>query len=107
MSLLLIPLNDENKPAAKFMDENLLNQVLKHDIYAENIETILQSDIYKMFIEKYSPQELKEIFEEFISDDLNEVKYVNTKLIKSMVDSFTITNEQFIENNYLAKINVS
>ena len=42
-----------------------------------------------------------------ISDDLNEVKYVNTKLIKSMVDSFTITDEQFIENNYLAKINVS
>ena len=28
-------------------------------------------------------------------------------IIKSMVDSFTITNEQFIENNYLAKINVS
>ena len=42
-----------------------------------------------------------------ISDDLNEVKYVNTKLIKSMVDSFTIIDEQFIENNYLAKINVS
>ncbi len=42
-----------------------------------------------------------------ISDDLNEVKNVNTMLIKSMVDSFTITNEQFIENNYLAKINVS
>ncbi len=42
-----------------------------------------------------------------ISDDLNEVKYVNTKLVKSMVDSFTITDEQFIENNYLAKINVS
>ena len=42
-----------------------------------------------------------------ISDDLNEVKYVNTKLIKSMVDSFTITDEQFIENSYLAKINVS
>ena len=42
-----------------------------------------------------------------ISDDLNEVKNVNTLLIKSMVDSFTITDEQFIENNYLAKINVS
>ena len=42
-----------------------------------------------------------------ISDDLNEVKNVNTMLIKSMVDSFTITDEQFIENNYLAKINVS
>ena len=42
-----------------------------------------------------------------ISDDLSEVKNVNTMLIKSMVDSFTITNEQFIENNYLAKINVS
>ncbi len=42
-----------------------------------------------------------------ISDDLNEIKNVNTMLIKSMVDSFTITDEQFIENNYLAKINVS
>ena len=42
-----------------------------------------------------------------ISDDLNEVKNVNTMLIKSMVDSFIITDEQFIENNYLAKINVS
>ncbi len=42
-----------------------------------------------------------------ISDDLNEIKNVNTLLIKSMVDSFTITDEQFIENNYLAKINVS
>ena len=42
-----------------------------------------------------------------ISDDLNEVKNINTLLIKSMVDSFTITDEQFIENNYLAKINVS
>ena len=42
-----------------------------------------------------------------ISDDLNEVKYVSTKLIKSMVDSFTITDEQFIEKNYSAKINVS
>ena len=42
-----------------------------------------------------------------ISDDLNEVKNINTMLIKSMVDSFTITDEQFIENNYLAKINVS
>ena len=29
-----------------------------------------------------------------ISDDLNEVKNVNTLLIKSMVDSFTITDEQ-------------
>ena len=27
-----------------------------------------------------------------ISDDLNEIKNVNTMLIKSMVDSFTITN---------------
>ena len=42
-----------------------------------------------------------------ISDDLNDVKNVNTMLIKSMVDSFIITDEQFIENNYLAKINVS
>ena len=42
-----------------------------------------------------------------ISDDLNEIKNVNTMLIKSMVDSFIITDEQFIENNYLAKINVS
>ena len=42
-----------------------------------------------------------------ISDDLNNVKNVNTMLIKSMVDSFIITDEQFIENNYLAKINVS
>ena len=42
-----------------------------------------------------------------ISDDLNEIKNNNTMLIKSMVDSFTITDEQFIENNYLAKINVS
>ena len=42
-----------------------------------------------------------------ISDDLNQVKNVNTKFVKSMVESFTITNEQFIENNYLAKINVS
>ena len=42
-----------------------------------------------------------------ISDDLNQVKKVNTKFIKSMVESFTITDEQFIENNYLAKINVS
>ena len=42
-----------------------------------------------------------------ISDDLNQVKNVNTKFIKSMVESFTITDEQFIENNYLAKINVS
>ncbi len=42
-----------------------------------------------------------------ISDDLNEIKNVNTMLIKSMVESFIITDEQFIENNYLAKINVS
>ena len=42
-----------------------------------------------------------------ISDDINEIKNVNTMLIKSMVDSFTIIDEQFIENNYLAKINVS
>ena len=42
-----------------------------------------------------------------ISDELNQVKNVNTKFVKSMVESFTITNEQFIENNYLAKINVS
>ncbi len=42
-----------------------------------------------------------------ISDDLNKIKNVDTMLIKSMVDSFTIADEQFIENNYLAKINVS
>ena len=52
-------------------------------------------------------EETYELGDAILDGDLNEIKNVNTMLIKSMVDSFTITDEQFIENNYLAKINVS
>ena len=41
-----------------------------------------------------------------ISYELKKIENIDLSLTKSMVDSFSITNERFIDNNYFAKINV-
>ena len=38
------------------------------------------------------------------SGDRNKVKNISTKEIKSMIDSFTISDEKFINNEYFAKL---
>ena len=38
------------------------------------------------------------------SGDRNEIKNISTKEIKAMIDSFTISNERFINNEYFAKL---
>ena len=41
-----------------------------------------------------------------ISDDNKNLNVENLKLIKSLVDSFTIVDEKFVDNNYFAKFDV-
>ena len=41
-----------------------------------------------------------------ISEDKKNLNSTNLKLIKSLVDSFTIVDEKFIENKYFAKFDV-
>ena len=40
------------------------------------------------------------------SEDLNKVNFQDINKIKPMLDSFSITDEQFVNNNYSAKFNV-
>ena len=42
-----------------------------------------------------------------ISEDKKKLKKVSLKKIKSLIDSFIVSDEQFIENKYYAKINVN
>ena len=46
------------------------------------------------------------IFKIVNSNDLKDAKSINLNNIKYMIDSFSISDESFIENNYSAKINV-
>ncbi len=42
-----------------------------------------------------------------ISDDYFKIQNTNIKIIKSLVDSFTITDEKFVENKYIATFEVN
>ena len=42
-----------------------------------------------------------------ISADKNKLTYINLETIKGLVDSFTIVNEKFIDNNYFANFEVN
>jgi hypothetical protein len=42
-----------------------------------------------------------------VSDDKNKIKNTELKVLKSMIDSFTISNEKFINNEYYAKLEVT
>ena len=95
--IYLIIFSTENTKAKNYMVKNV--EIIEP--YGVNFKKNKMID--KAFISAFDVLIAKIL----ISDDLNEIKNVNTMLIKSMVDSFTITDEQFIENKYLAKIDVS
>ena len=42
-----------------------------------------------------------------ISSDSNKIKNIQIKELKSMIDSFTVSNERFINNEYFAKLETS
>ena len=41
------------------------------------------------------------------SGDTNKIKNIQLKVIKGMIDSFTISNEKFVNNEYFAKLEVT
>ena len=42
-----------------------------------------------------------------VSKDINKVEKTSLSIIKSLIDSFTVSEEKFIENKYYAKFNVN
>ena len=58
-------------------------------------------------IDKSFASAFKKLMEKILlSQDYDKIKYNNLNLIKSMVDSFSITDENFINNNYTARFEV-
>ncbi len=90
----------------KFSTNNALAKTYKiKDIeVSQSFETnfkkleIIDEAIYKAFIEL--------IFKITLSKDQNKLKKINSSKIKQLVDSFTITDERFIEDKYYANFDV-
>ena len=76
----------------------------------ENIEIVEPYDVYfkknKIIDKAFSSAFDLLISKIVMSNDLVKFEKKNLSEIKSMVDSFSIINESFINNNYSAKINV-
>ena len=76
----------------------------------ENIEIAKPYDINfnkKEIFDQAFVEAFKELIAKItISEDSKKINTKNLKLIKSLVESFTITDEKFIKKNYIAKFNV-
>jgi len=76
----------------------------------ENVEIKQPYNVYfkkEIVIEKAIIESFNLLVKSIIkSEDLNKVNFQDINKIKPMLDSFSITDEQFVNNNYSAKFNV-
>ena len=78
-----------------------------------NVENIEISEPYDLNFNKFDVIDKSFLFafkklmrNILLSNDYDKVSYVNLSSIRSMVNSFSITDENFINNNYTAKFEV-
>ena len=87
-----------NKAEAKTYKVKNIEIVEAYDVDFDKIE-VIDKAFKKAFIHL--------IYQATSSDDKNALNDISLKKIKSLIESFSIVDEKFIENNYMAKVEVN